>query len=463
MSPTCRQLHIYGFRKLSDDGSGQHEFKHPAFVRGAAPAELAAALRRNSTKPDTSGVPPASIVAGRLPGSSGGGQALARSAAPAQRQPSSASQAANAADAFSHGGGGVAYKFAHPYAASPPTPSPVEGAGAPTQGASAGGLVSGLLGLAAAAAAVGADALAPRAAVLTTHGGEPPLLVTSQPSATLFSAPAAAAASQGAAAAAAAVQAAGGGAATAGGVAALALGGGGGAEPSSGSPWQAAAAGALRSGRGSATEPPALPGAAAAAAAAIACHPPEGAPQRPASRAPSASPRGLGASSGADSPAPLMLAQHAPHLYPSQHGGLQQQQQQHGASWRQRGGAHSTARKTVHVPRSMAAPPPRLVGAKSTRSSRGAAGAPGAGGGDPGDLLHELKAFGRRQREVIGRIRGIEQNNEQLARDNARLFVELAQVQALQAGVQAVLHTAVTEGLDAMQVLVRRGSGRRAS
>jgi len=62
---------------------------------------------------------------------------------------------------------------------------------------------------------------------------------------------------------------------------------------------------------------------------------------------------------------------------------------------------------------------------------------------------------------VIGRVRGIELHNEQLARDNARLFAELAQLQSLQAGIQAVLHTAVTEGIDAMQVLVKRGSGRR--
>lgn len=413
-SSFVRQLHIYGFRKTSDDGAGQHEFKHPAFVRGAAPLELASALRRNSSKPEV--------------------HALAASSAGGMRAAVSASAAARVASPAFSGG------FA-PAAPPPPQlpatgyPAPLTAAQAhPSQGtrvtAAAAAGVGGLLGLAAAAAVVGAEAPAPAAVAAAaginslTGGLAMPLSVG--PAWALS------------AAAAAAVL------------------------PTVGDPEAGAASsddagvhatGALYAGGASSTAtllplPPASGPAPTLAEASL----------RPAS---AVTPSHL-AGSGTDSPAPLMPPFPPPLMAPPAPGvtgcAAGVSRQRHG------GGARKVPAAAAGLPRSSAAPLPRLAGTKSARSgssSRGGVGGGSGGGGDAGDILHELKAFGRRQREVIGRVRGIELHNEQLARDNARLFAELAQLQSLQAGIQAVLHTAVTEGIDAMQVLVKRGSGRR--
>jgi hypothetical protein len=75
-----------------------------------------------------------------------------------------------------------------------------------------------------------------------------------------------------------------------------------------------------------------------------------------------------------------------------------------------------------------AAAVPRLAGAKTARSSSRGGGS-GGGAGDAGDIMHELKAFNRRQREMVARVRVIEQANEALAHDSARLFSELVALQ----------------------------------
>ena len=408
-----RQLHIYGFRKTSDDGAGQHEFKHPAFVRGAAPLELASALRRNSGKPEA--------------------LAVAASSTGGMRAAVSASAAAHAAPTAFSGGSFAAAAPAPPQLPAAGYSAPFTAAQAhPSQGtrvaaAAAAAGVGGLLGLAAAAAVVGAEAPAPAAvaaaASINTHIGGLAIPLSVSPAWALSTT-----------AAAAVLLPAGDPEAVA---------------ASSDDAGTHATAGALYAGGPS-------------SAATLLPLPPSSGPAhaeaslRPAS---AATPSHM-AGSGTDSPAPLMPPFPPPLVAPPAPGGTGftagVSRQRHG------GGARKVPAAAMGLPRSSAAQPPRLAGTKSARSgssSRGGGG--GGGGGDAGDILHELKAFGRRQREMIGRVRGIELHNEQLARDNARLFAELAQLQSLQAGIQAVLHTAVTEGIDAMQVLVKRGSGRR--
>ena len=69
-SSFVRQLHIYGFRKIHDDGHGCHEFRHQYFVRGASVDDLRA-MRRQKTAgagegahPTTSDSPPGGAAAG---------------------------------------------------------------------------------------------------------------------------------------------------------------------------------------------------------------------------------------------------------------------------------------------------------------------------------------------------------------------------------------------------------------
>ena len=408
--PDLRQLHIYGFRKISDTG-GKHEFKHPSFVRGADPIQLAAAMRRNKTDgsasaPATPLPPIPSLVEGSP--ASGASASDARSGLHAHGVPyqqsswghqtlPAAELPGTDADAWQQQALRGAPQQARG-AANTPASSLLGLAQNYARGQGPPG--AGLWGLAAAAAVIGADVPAPslsaageQADTLVSTCGTAEQLGTFEPTCSAdvkINRP---------------------------------------PEKSVGithvaaSPPSTSAPGKPQS-MSSAVTHPSLP------------IQPE-AHQRPAPTIAQPTPSLMGASNGADSPAALMLQ--AAHALP--------------AGSRQRHGVARKASAAV-LPRIYAAPPARLAGTKSTRSSRG--------GGNTGDILYELKAFGRRQREMIGRVRGIEMHNEQLARDNARLFAELAQLQSLQAGIQAILHTAVSEGIDAMHVLVRRGSGRRA-
>lgn len=70
-------------------------------------------------------------------------------------------------------------------------------------------------------------------------------------------------------------------------------------------------------------------------------------------------------------------------------------------------------------------------------------------------LAREIKDFHKRQKEFLAKIQGMEGRNDQLNRENARLFQEISKLHEHQAALHAVLQAAATEGVEAINTLLQ--------